>query len=256
MKESSVILSCRGLSVGYFKKTVLAEMDFDFPLGSMTVLIGANGSGKSTLLRTLAGQQRPLSGTIVLDGKPLAGYTKSQLAKARAIVSTVREGGGGLTVEETVAIGRYAFTGWSGTMSADDKRIVDESIEAVGVGGFKGRYLANLSDGERQKVMVARALAQQTPLIILDEPTAFLDVAARIEIMRLLRNLADRGNTIILSTHDIAPAVSQADMLLVVDADMHTAVLEQKEKIIEEGLLNNVFAKSGLHFDVFASDFR
>ena len=256
MKESDIVLSCRGLSVGYHKKEILSDMDSDFPVGTMTVLIGANGSGKSTLLRTLAGQQRALAGAIVLDGRPLVEYNKAQLARSRAIVSTVRDGGGGLTVEETVAVGRYAFTGWTGMLSAEDRKIVAESMDVLGIGQFRNRYLASLSDGERQKVMVARALAQQTSLIILDEPTAFLDVAARIEIMRVLRRLAERGRTIILSTHDIAPAVSQADMILAVDADKRTAVLNPKDKMIESGLLNDVFARAGLHFDVAALDFR
>lgn len=256
MTADKCVLRCDGLAVGYKGKTVLSGLNFEFAAGTMTVLIGANGSGKSTLLRTLAGQQPPLEGRIELDGAPITSYSRHRLAKARAIVGTSREGGGGLTVEETVAIGRYAYTGWTGLLSEEDRKIVAEAMEAVGVTAFRNRFLANMSDGEKQKVMIARALAQNTRLLILDEPTAFLDVAARVDIMRLLRSLADSGRTILLSTHDIAPSVRYADSILAIDAAENTASLDTKDNMIESGKLNRVFAESGLHFDAAACDFR
>lgn len=253
MKE---ILGCEALTVGYRDRTVLSDISFTLPEGTFTVLIGANGSGKSTLLRTLAGQQPAIGGTVRICGCPTDSYNRRALARVRAIVDTARHGGGGLTVEETVAVGRYAFTGWTGMLSAEDKSIVAAALDGVGMAGFAGRYLAALSDGERQKVMIARALAQETPLLILDEPTAFLDVAARLEIMKMLRRLAAGGKTVILSTHDIAPAVAQADMILAVDPAAHTAVLDGKDSMIRGGLLDRTFAKAGLHFDAAVMDFR
>lgn len=253
MKE---ILSCRALAAGYRERTVLSDISFSLPAGTFTVLIGANGSGKSTLLRTLAGQQPAIGGVVEICGRPVGSYGRRALARVRAIVDTARHGGGGLTVEEAVAVGRYAFTGWTGMLSATDRAVVAESLAAVGMSDFARRSLAELSDGERQKAMIARALAQQTPLLILDEPTAFLDVAARLEIMRMLRRLADAGRAVILSTHDIAPAMAQADMVLAVDAAARTAVLGARDAMIAGGVLDRTFARSGLHFDPAVMDFR
>jgi len=171
------------------------------------------------------------------------------------VVSTERTGGGALTVSECVAIGRHPHTGPFGRLSANDKAIVADSIRAVGLADKSTRYLGTLSDGERQKVMIARALAQQTTLIILDEPTAFLDVAGRIDTMRLLRSLADSGHAILLSTHDIAPAVAQADSLLVVDPAQKSISAGTRTDIIDKGILDRAFADSGLHFDPLKGDY-
>lgn len=250
------ILCCRGLAAGYRERTVLSGIGFSLPAGTFTVLVGANGSGKSTLLRTLAGQQPAIGGVVEICGRPAGSYGRRALARVRAIVDTARHGGGGLRVAEAVAVGRYAFTGWTGMLSASDRAVVAGSLAAVGMSDFAGRCLAELSDGERQKVMIARALAQQTPLLMLDEPTAFLDVAARLDIMRMLRRLADAGRAVILSTHDIAPAMAQADMVLAVDPAARTAVLGARDAMIESGVLDRSFASAGLHFDPAVMDFR
>lgn len=254
--KDDIAIACYDLSVGYEKKIVLTDVNISIPRGTLTVLIGANGSGKSTLLRTLAGDRKPLKGEIKLFGCDLNSYNAKQLAEIRAVVSTQRNGGGGLTVQECVAVGRYVYAPWTGLMKKEDKLVIDTALDSVGMSGFRNSYLSNLSDGERQKVMIARALAQDAPLIILDEPTSFLDVAARIEIMRLLKSLAASGKTIVLSTHDIAAAVSCADMILTVDADTRSAILGKKSEVIESGILNRLFASSNLHFDTDALDFR
>lgn len=250
------VISCRDVAVGYPGRIVLSHIDFDLAPGSMTVLVGANGTGKSTLLRTLAGQQPPLKGMVTMCGRDITAYNGRELAKHRAIVDTRHSGGGGLTVGEAVAVGRYAFTGWTGLLSEGDRRAVRDALESVGMSAYEPRYLATLSDGERQKVMIARALAQDSPLLILDEPTSFLDVAARLEIMRMLRRFADAGKTVLLSTHDIAPALAQADMLMAVDPAKSTATLGKKEQLITDGTLDAVFARAGLHFDPAILDFR
>lgn len=252
----ATVLKCSELAVGYREKTILTDISFSLPEGTFTVFVGANGSGKSTLLRTLAGQQPPLAGKVEICGKPIGDYGRRSLAKVRALVDTSRYGGGALTVGEAVAVGRYAFTGWTGLLSKDDKAIVADALGSVGMLSYIDRHLASLSDGERQKVMIARALAQQTPLIILDEPTAFLDVAARLDIMKMLRRLVDGGKTVLLSTHDIAPAVAQADMILAVDPSRHTAVLGDRDVMIADGSLDRTFAASGLRFDASVLDYR
>lgn len=241
------VLKTHNLNVGYGRRTVLSDVNVRVPEGSFTALIGANGSGKSTLLRTLSGTQAALEGSIWLNGNELSHMRRSNLAKSLAMVLTDRSGGGGLSVGETVEIGRHPYTGLLGRLTEEDRRIVDRSLEAVGMYGMKKRLLGTLSDGERQKVMIARALAQDTPLIILDEPTAFLDVAGRIEITALLRRLADSGKAIVLSTHDVSSAIASADMLWIVDKREGCLHASERDKAIEAGYLDNAFP--GLHFD-------
>lgn len=256
MKKDEIVLECNRVSAGYKRKVVLKDINFALPAGSLSVMIGPNGSGKSTLLRTVCGQQPPLAGCVSIMGENVADYSPRRLAFKRSLVDTGRSGGGGLTVEEAVAVGRYSYTGWAGLMSAEDKNIVNRALADVGMESFRDRQLATLSDGERQKVMVARALAQETPLIVLDEPTAFLDVAARVEMMRLLRCLGDAGKTIVLSTHDIAPALAVADRIIVVNPHTHSVCCGLKNEIIDSCILDAAFAASGLRFDKNILDFR
>lgn len=249
-------ISAKNLAVGYDNTPVLQDIDFALRPGNMAVLIGANGSGKSTLLRTLAGVQAPLAGSACIGGSDVGSYRRRTLAQKLALVTTERGGGGGLTVEECVAIGRHSFTGAFGRPDRDDRAIISASMQAVGIADKANRHLATLSDGERQKVNIARALAQQAPVIVLDEPTAFLDVAGRLEITRLLRSLADMGRTVVLSTHDIAPAVAVADVLMVVDPQARTLYTGLKPDIIADSLIDRAFADRGLRFDPVRGDFR
>lgn len=246
-------VATQNLSVGYPTRTVLRDVNFALKPGNMAVLIGANGSGKSTLLRTLAGVQPAIEGDIILDGQAIGTYSRRELARRLSVVFTDRTGGGALTVRECVEIGRHPYTGPFGRLNANDRQIVADAIEAVGMTAKADRYMGTLSDGERQKAMIARALAQQTPFIILDEPTAFLDVAGRLDIIRLLRRLADNGHAVLLSTHDIAPAIATADTLLVVNGE--TLVADNKDKIIASGALDRAFPKATLYFDAAKGDF-
>ena len=199
------------LTVGYSGREVVSDISGTLPQGEVTVLIGANGSGKSTLLRTLTGAQPALSGRVELDGTDIKDYKPSTLARKLSLVLTDRTGGGGLTVEELVSIGRHPYSGFLGRLSAADREVVGNAIALVGLAHKIGMFVASLSDGERQKAMIARAIAQDTNLIVLDEPTSFLDVSSRFEIMDLLGRLANKeGKTVLLSTHDIAPAMSVA----------------------------------------------
>lgn len=253
------MLALKNLSTGYTpRQPLLRDVSASLPQGSLTVLLGANGSGKSTLLRTLAGVLAPLAGGVYIKGERLAGMRPSHLARLVSLVYTERsDQAGALTVEQTVALGRQPYTGFFGRLDDADKQIVREAINALGIGHLADRHLATLSDGERQKTMIARALAQQTPVMLLDEPTAFLDVAARLDTMVLLRSLAhDKGLTVLLSTHDVAPALTApADLLWLLPGNgtlEHGTVGE----LVRNGQLDALFAERGVCFDAHANDFR
>ena len=250
------ILECINLTVGYNDRTVLSDISFKLEPGKLAVLIGANGSGKSTLMRTLAGLKGCLNGNVEIGGEDISRLSERNLSRLRAMVNTARNGGGALTVSEAVGVGRNLSLSLFGGMSGDDLAAVADAMEAVGISMFANRYLATLSDGERQKVMIARALAQNTPLIFLDEPTAFLDVASRIDTIKLLRNLSRKGRTILMSTHDIAPAMAMADFVIAVVKDEQKVYADDKERIIASGVLNKVFSGSGLNFDKSILDYR
>lgn len=212
------VLSAAHLLIGYRHTPIAPPLSADLLPGKLTCLLGPNGSGKSTLLRTLAGMQLPLAGSLLLRGKPIATYTPRELALHIAVVLTERPAAAAaLTVSELVALGRAPHTGFFGRLGTADRRLVQRAMQRVGIDTKGDEPLDALSDGERQKAMIARALAQQTPVILLDEPTAFLDAPSRILLMQLLRQLAHEHNlAILLSTHDIHLAVALADRLWLV----------------------------------------
>lgn len=182
--------------------------------GTLTALIGRNGSGKSTLLRVLCGQQRPTHGEALIGDLDPAQASPMTLAKHIAVVTTETVRVRNLTCRELVAMGRTPYTGLLGNLSPTDERCVSEALDAVGMAEFAARQLTQISDGEMRRVMIARALAQDTPVMILDEPTSFLDVPGRYEVCRLLSNLAHRQNkTIVYSTHELEPAMRYADSI-------------------------------------------
>lgn len=198
--------------------------------GMLTCLIGANGAGKSTLLRTIAGFQSPLEGTVLLGGDDVRALSPRQRAERMAVVLTDRPDVMCTTVWEMVATGRAPFTGFWGRLSGKDRNIVTRSLHLVGIEWMADRTVASLSDGERQKVMIAKALAQQTPVILLDEPTAFLDYPSRVEVMQLLLNIAhEEHKTVLLSTHDLDLALQTADRIWLFERERG----EKKEE--EEG---------------------
>ena len=204
------------LAIGYTNrhsvKTVAEGITETIYSGELTCLLGENGAGKSTLLRTLSGFLPPLSGEISILGKPLSVYKEKELATVIGVVLTERTNLQNMTVEELVGMGRSPYTGFWGRLSAEDRAKVGEALELVGISALRGRMVQTLSDGERQKVMIAKALAQETPIIFLDEPTAFLDYPSKVEILRLLGRLSrDFGKTIFLSTHDLELALRVAD---------------------------------------------
>lgn len=214
------ILSASSLSIGFGKtrrmeRNVLhSGLSFDLFAGELTCLLGFNGAGKSTLIRTLSALQPPVKGDVWLDGKILSNYSAVQLSTLIGLVLTDKTSIGGLTVRELVEIGRYPYTGFFGRLSTRDHLVVEQAMSDVAIQHKADSYISQLSDGERQRALIAKVLAQECPVIVLDEPTAFLDVVSRIEVMYMLHGLARKHNkAILLSTHDIDLALQQADKL-------------------------------------------
>lgn len=211
------MISLQNLTVGYGEKAILSDINQTLEPGRLVCLLGSNGVGKSTILRTLAGFLQPLAGKVLLDGKDLSSLSLSQRSKTVSIVLTERVEVPYMKVADLVGMGRSPYTGFFGTLTKEDKQIVGEAIEMVGICNLAERTIDTLSDGERQKAFLAKALAQQTPIILLDEPTAFLDFHAKISTLRLMQKLAHETNKIILmSTHDVEMALRLSDLLWIV----------------------------------------
>ncbi|MBR7013542.1 MAG: ABC transporter ATP-binding protein, partial [Prevotella sp.] len=214
-----ISVECKELTIGYKAKRtgfreVAADINAELCGGRLTSLIGSNGIGKSTLLRTLSAFQPPLAGDVLVQGKSLRRYTNKELSRLIGVVLTERPALQNMSVRELVGLGRSPYTGFWGKLTAADEDIVTEAINDVGIENLQHRMIQTLSDGERQKVMIAKALAQQTPVIFLDEPTAFLDYPSKVEVMQLLHRLTRQsGKTIFLSTHDIELALQLSDIL-------------------------------------------
>ena len=204
------------LSVGYKGfSPVVTGINVEIKSGELTCLIGPNGIGKSTLLKTLTGFLPKLGGRLLLDGRDIDLLSQHERAKYISIVLTYKTDVQNLSVAEMVGMGRMPYTGFWGKFNADDREIVAEAINMVGINHLKDRMVQTLSDGERQKVMIAKALAQQTPIILLDEPTSFLDFPSKVEMLQLLHRLAKETDKVVfLSTHDLELALRIADRLV------------------------------------------
>jgi len=243
-----------GLAVGYRRTSVHTGLTGRARRGELTVLVGPNGAGKSTLLRTLACLQPPIAGTVRLDGTDLAGIAPMERARRLAVVLTDRVDVGLLSGRELVAIGRHPHTGPSGRLGPRDLAVVDDAIAAVGAGHLVGRRVAELSDGERQRVLTARALAQEPGLLLLDEPSAFLDVAARVALLGMLRDLArERHMGVVVSTHDLELALRLADHVWLLD---RTGLrCGSPEELVVNGAVAAVFDTPALAFDPVSGTF-
>lgn len=225
-------------------------IDFTLYTGELTSLIGLNGAGKSTLIRTLCGFQPSQKGSVKVMGRELREYSSHEFALTVGVVLTDRTNAGGLTVRELVSLGRQPHTGFFGRLGERDREVVSEAMKAVGIVHKAESYVSELSDGERQRAMIAKALAQECPVIVLDEPTAFLDVASRIETMSLLHSTARRqGKAILLSTHDIDNALMYSDRLLLLSAQ-GPVVSGPPEDLVLDGSLGQFFGRRGMNLDL------
>jgi len=250
--RNTPLLELQALSTGYGKgrRQCLVGRDLNGRLhqGELTVLVGRNGCGKSTLLRTLAGFVPPVAGRAVWLGQDLRDLSVARLARTAAIVLTSRPDTDYLTARELVETGRMPHTGPYGRLRPEDRAAVERAIEATGMRHLADRRFVSLSDGERQRVMTAKALAQDTPAILMDEPTAFLDFPAKIEMLRLLKQLARKqGRGVLLATHDLEPALRAADRVwLLTQTGLQQGSPEQ---LANSGQLERFFADDGLRLD-------
>lgn len=207
------MIRLENISLSYGSRTILREVSLHLRAGELCALVGRNGAGKSTLLRALTSNNKT-----IINGSPIAELSAEKMAKTVAIVTTERIRIDNLLVEDLVAMGRAPYTNWVGYLQDIDREIVNDAIKAVGMSDFIGRDTSSLSDGELQRVMIARAIAQQTPIILLDEPTAFLDIPTRFEVCRQLAELAHKqGKCILFSTHDVDAAIPVCDSFAIIE---------------------------------------
>lgn len=242
------IIALDRFSIGYQPgNTLLKHLNLTVNRGELVALVGRNGTGKSTLLKSMIGLLSPLGGVCRLDGKPFNEYTLSERARRVSFVSSQLTQLPSLTVNELVALGRLPYTGWMGRLTSQDRVLIKQALKEVQMGPFADRKLECLSDGERQRAMIARALVQDTPLMVLDEPTAFLDIPNTFELIRLLSRFRDRGTTIIYSTHDLESAMQCADKMWVI----HEGEIREgaPEDLGLSGLFNEIFSASGIRYD-------
>ena len=250
VENATIILN--DLAIGYQSKnsvkTVASGLNAAIRKGELTCLLGSNGIGKSTLLRTLSAFQPRLGGDILLKGQSIDLYTHQDISRLIGVVLTEKPDVRNMTVSELIGLGRSPYTGFWGTLNDDDRAIVDDSIRQVGIGSLSTRMVDTLSDGERQKVMMAKALAQQTDMIFLDEPTAFLDFPSKVEVMQLLRHLArNLQKTIFMSTHDVELALQLADTLWLMERDRLS--VGTPHQLADSGALSRFIEHHGIMFD-------
>ena len=261
MKDENkhIVLKTEGLSIGYASKketTVIgSNINVELQKGELVALVGANGVGKSTLLRTLTNVQPKLKGEISINSKALKSYSNLELARALSLVLTESLTSKNLNVFELVALGRQPYTNWVGSFSTKDVQIVNQAIKQIKIEALKDKKCFELSDGQLQKVMIARALAQDTDLIILDEPTTHLDMYHKAYILKLLQRLArETKKTILFSSHEIDLAIQLCDKMIVMTEDK--TVSDKPCNLISQGTFESLFPKDLIAFDEKTGSFR
>lgn len=258
---SDPLLETHDLAIGYqsrstARRVVVASINLRLEAGELVCLLGPNGAGKSTLLRTLAGMQAPLQGQIQIMGADLRRLSPVDRARRLGVVLTDRAEVGAFSVRALVALGRYPYTDWVGRLTAADETCIDQALAAVGATALALRLFGQLSDGERQKALIARALAQEPNLLLLDEPTAFLDWPRRVEIMGILRRLArESGRAVLLSTHDLDLALRGADRLWLLPPGGPIRA-GMPEELVLDGAFQAAFESAGVEFDAHGGHFK
>ncbi len=254
------ILYTHGLTIGYRTKGNLLELAKDINVkvhkGELICLIGPNGCGKSTLMRTIAGLQKPLDGDAFISGVDVKKIKSHQYARLLSLVLTDKINVGAMTVMDIVSIGRYPYTNYFAKLQAKDHEIIQHSLDSVHLNEYKHRFFNELSDGEKQRVLIAKALAQDTPLIMLDEPTAHLDLPNRVEIINLLKRLAKETNkAIFLSTHELDLALQTADTIWLMNREEKLAT-GTPEDLVLSGMFERVFKSNAFRFDKHSGSFK
>lgn len=242
------MIELRDFSTGYGERTLLRDVNVSVDNGSLSALIGRNGSGKSTLLRAFAGLNRHYTGDILLDGHTLSQMKPQQLARTIAFVNTERTRIASLRCEDVVAMGRAPYTNWIGRMQDIDKETVNRALASTGMSAYALRTMDTMSDGECQRIMIARALAQDTPTIILDEPTSFLDMPSRYELVALLRKLAhEEKKCVLFSTHELDIAMQLCDSIILLDSpSLHHLPADEMRR---SGYIDRLFRNDTIRFD-------
>ncbi|MDI9311837.1 MAG: ABC transporter ATP-binding protein [Limnohabitans sp.] len=256
--ENSIVLETQQLSVGYTnqntKNCIATNLNLNFQVGKLTTLIGANGIGKSTLLRTLTAIQAPLAGEVLLKGKNIQKFSSVELAQNLSVVLTEKLPPSNLSVYELVALGRQPYTNWVGKLTQDDRNKIDEALSLTEITAIQHKKHYEISDGQLQKALVARALAQDTSIIILDEPTTHLDLHHKVSLFKLLKKLANETQKCILfSTHDIDLAIQLSDEMVVMTSDF--IIQSQPCSLIEKEVFNSLFTDDDITFDATKGKF-
>ncbi len=253
----SIVL--KGVTTGYHSRhsiEITRDINAELKPAELTCLLGPNGAGKSTLLKTLSAFIPPVSGSIEIFSRNLNDYSEAKLAKTISVVLTERISLNNMTVLELVEMGRSPYTGFWGRLSRHDRDIVDEAIDMVAIRDLSARQMQTLSDGERQKALIAKSLAQETPVVFLDEPTAFLDYPSKVEIMHLLLRLAhEKNKTVFLSTHDLELALQIADNIWLLDK-AHGLCIGTPEDLSLNGQMARFFEREGVRFDIGSGLFK
>lgn len=245
------MIKFKELTLGYDQRILLDKVSAQITEGQLIALLGRNGTGKSTLLRAMMGLEKPQSGHIYLDGKDIASLKPEKLAQKISFVTTDKVRIANLRCEDVVSLGRAPYTNWLGQLQAEDKERVTEAMRLVGMESYADKTMDKMSDGECQRIMIARALAQDTPVILLDEPTAFLDLPNRYELCLLLKKLTKEKNKCILfSTHDLDIALSLCDSIMLID-NPHVYCLPTSEMIVS-GHIERLFHNESVIFDAQA----
>ena len=235
------VLKTKDLHIGYKDKAILPPINVSLEEGSLIALIGPNGAGKSTLFKTLTAHIKAIGGNIELMGKELSEYSAKEKAMLIGLVLTERPDDMFLKVYDVVASGRCPYTNFFGKIEKEDENIIQESLDIVGINQLKNRYFNTLSDGEKQKVMIAKTLAQNTPIIFMDEPTAFIDYPSKIELFSLMKMLTkERNKTIIFSSHDLELLLRYTDDIWVISKGKEL-ISSSKDELIASGFLKEYF---------------
>lgn len=251
-KDAHSVIKTKMLHIGYSSKkateVIATDINFSFSESTLIGLVGANGVGKSTLLRTLCGMQSSISGNISIHGKEIKSYSPLALAMQLSVVLTEQPISKNLTVKELVSLGRQPYTGWMGRLQAKDTQAIEQALHLTETQTLQNKHCYQLSDGQLQRVYIARAIAQDTPVIILDEPTTHLDVYHKAKVLQLLKKLTKETNkTILFSTHEVDLAIQLTDQMLVMTKK--TTHVGNPCDLITEGCFDSLFPEGAVQFD-------